>query len=131
MAHVKPFVMDGIEYNVNVMELERGFEVIDSAKAGRTQNGDMYRDPVGTFYNYTITIEQKEGDIAALDALWEAMSQPVDSHLCTFPYNQTTLTQRMYVTSGKQKIRNIKTSRTEWDSMSISFIAMSPRVVAS
>ncbi len=130
MAHVKPFVMDGIEYNVNVMELTRKFSVLDSAKSGRTQNGNMYRDPIGTFYNYSIVIEQRGGDYDDLDALWDAMSQPTESHVCTFPYNQVVMSQRMYVTSGEQKVRRIHGTYTEWDSITINFIAMEPKAVA-
>lgn len=126
---VKPFVMDGIPYNVNVMELTRKFSVLDSAKSGRTQDGSMYRDPIGTFYNYSIVIERRGSDNAALDALWDAMSQPVPSHVCTFPYNQTVMSQQMYVTSGEQKIKRIYDNHTEWDSMSVNFIAMQPKVV--
>ncbi len=129
MTHVKPFVMDGIPYNVNVMELTRKFSVLDSAKSGRTQNGNMYRDPIGTFYNYSMVIEKKDGDYNALDALWDAMSQPVPSHVCTFPYNQTVLSQQMYVTAGEQKVRRIHDTYTEWDSITINFIAMEPKVV--
>lgn len=126
---VKPFVMDGVEYNVNVMELTRKFSVLDSAKAGRTQNGNMYRDPIGTFFNYSIVIERRGSDQNSLDALWDALAQPVDSHVCTFPYNQTTLSQRMYVTTGEQKISRIHRDSTTWESMTISFVAMEPKVV--
>ncbi len=127
---VKPLIMDGVEYNVNVLSLERSFTVMDSSKSGRTQNGDMYRDPIGTYYNYTITIAERNGDHDALDDFWDAISQPVVSHVCVFPYNQDTLTQKMYVTSGSQGIRRIYSNHTEWGEIEVNYIAMSPKVVA-
>lgn len=126
---VKPFIMDGIEYNVNVLSLERSFTVMDSGKSGRTQNGEMYRDPIGTYYNYTMTIAERNGDYEALDELWEAVSQPIVSHDCVFPYNQDTLTQKMYVTSGSQEIKRIYPNSTEWGEISLNFVAMSPKVI--
>lgn len=126
---IKPFVMDGIEYNIDVISLERSFTVMDSSKANRTQSGEMYRDPVGTYYNYTMTVAERDGDPDSLDAFWDAVSQPVDSHVCVFPYNQETLTQRMYVTSGKQQIRRINERNTSWGDISLNFIAMIPKVV--
>lgn len=126
---VKPFVMDGIEYNVWVEELERSFSVLDTDKTGRTQDGNMYRDPIGTYYNYSMTVSDRDGDFQALDAFWDAISLPQESHVCEFPYNQETLTQRMYVTSGKQAIRQIHSNHTKWGSIKINFIAMSPEVV--
>lgn len=130
MTKVKPFVMDGVEYNVSVLELTRKFSVLDTSKSGRTQDGNMYRDPIGTFYNYSLTLDCRNSDRKAFDALWDALSAPVVSHICTFPYNQQTLSQRMYVTSGEQKVRIITDSGTVWDKMTINFIAMEPKVVA-
>lgn len=122
------FKIDGVGYNVNVTKLVRKFSVLDSEKSGRTMDGAMYRDPIGTFYNYEMTVSPDPGDPAALDAFWEAISKPVVSHVCVFPYNQKTLTQRMYVTSGEQALALISDSVSLWGDISISFIAMKPKV---
>lgn len=128
MANRNVFIMDGVAYNVHVTDMVRKFAVLDTDKSGRTMNGEMYRDPVGTFYNYSMTVSQRDGDTAAMDAFWEAISQPAESHNCTFPYNQTTLTQRMYVTSGEQGVVRICAEKTYWGEISVDFIAMSPKV---
>lgn len=128
MANVKPFLMDGVEYNVHVMDLARSFEVMETNLSGRTQDGQMYRDLVGTFYHYSMRIAQRDNDTAAMDAFWDAISNPQISHVCTFPYNQSTMTQRMYVKTGRQDIRRLKESRTEWGDIVIEFVAMAPRV---
>lgn len=125
----KPFVMDGIEYNVFVESLGRSFSVKDATKAKTTQDGEIYRDIIGTYYGYEMKVSERYGDRAALDAFWDAISQPVPYHVCIFPYNQETVTQKMYITSGKQLIRRISGSYTEWDSISVSFIAKNPRVM--
>lgn len=125
---MQPFMLNGVAYNVQVTKLTRKFSVMDSDKSGRTQNGDMYRDPIGTFYNYTMTVEPYSGDTAAMDAFWEAISQPVTSHVCTFPYGQNTLTQRMYITSGEQDLRLLKPDAAYWGELTVNFIAMSPKV---
>lgn len=124
------FKMDGVAYNVNVMALTRKFSVMDTEKSGRTQDGTMYRDTVGTYYNYTITIGERGGDAAALDAFWEAISKPVKSHVCVFPYGQKTLTQEMYVTSGEQALKLMRPDKNHWSEISVNFIAMKPEVVS-
>lgn len=129
MAQIQTFLMDGESYNVHVTKLTRKFSVLDTNKSGRTQDGEMYRDPIGTFYNYTMTVCAKDNDMEALDAFWEAISQPVNSHVCVFPYGQDTLTQRMYVTSGEQDIRLMREDKNRWGEISINFIAMGPKVV--
>ena len=125
---IKPFVMDGKEYNVHVMSLTRLFSVKDAIQPRTAQNGSIYRDPVGTYYNYSMTVRGRDDDPKAVDDFWDAVSAPVDSHVCEFPYNQSTLTQRMYITSGRQDIRRIHDSKTEWKDITIQFIAKSPKV---
>lgn len=123
------FILDGISYNVDVMSLAREFSVVENAASGVTQNGEIYRDPIGTYYNYTMTVAQKGNDFSSLDAFWDAISTPDVSHVCVFPYNQTTMTQRMYVTAGTQNVRRIRPGRVEWDEIVVSFTAMAPKVV--
>lgn len=123
------FLMDDIAYNVSVTALTRKFSVIDTEKSGRTQDGGMYRDIIGTFYNYTMTIQEQGGDHASLEAFWEAVSSPKDSHVCVFPYGQNTLTQKMYVTSGEQGLFLMQNNRNHWGEITLNFIAMDPKVV--
>lgn len=122
------FMVDGIAYNVDVLSLVRKFSVMDTDKSGRTQDGQMYRDVVGTFYNYTITVGVRGNDVQALEAFWEAISSPKTSHVCVFPYGQKTLTQRMYVTGGEQALKLMRDGINHWDSISVNFIAMGPEV---
>lgn len=124
----KPFLLDGTAYNVRVKKLTRKFSILDSSKTGRTQNGAMYRDVIGTYYNYSMVVEQYGQDQEALDSFWEAVSQPDKSHVCVFPYNQETLTQQMYVTSGEQDLMVCTERGIFWGEMTLNFIAMRPRV---
>lgn len=123
------FEIDGVGYDVDVVELKREFSVLDTDNSGRTMDGSMYREPIGTYYNYTMTVRPKAGAQGDMDAFWEAISQPVVSHVCTFPYNQQTLTQRMYVTGGEQALSLLSEKGAAWGEASISFTALSPRVV--
>ncbi len=128
MADLQVFLMDGIAYNVSVTALTRKFSVMDTDKSGRTQDGQMYRDVIGTFYNYTMTVTQQGSDAASLDAFWEAISAPRVSHACVFPYGQKTLTQRMYVTSGEQELQRMEAEKNRWGEITVNFIAMGPEV---
>lgn len=122
------FEMDGAAYNVHVTKLTRKFSVLDTEEAGRTMDGQMYRDPIGTFYNYTMTVSPDPADPGAMDAFWEAISQPVKSRVCVFPYGQQTLTQRMYVTSGEQDVLRLTDRAAHWGEITVDFIAMGPKV---
>ena len=128
MDNTELFTIDGVGYNVRVTKLTRKFSVMDTEKSGRTMDGEMYRDPIGTFFNYTMTIAPCGSDADAMDAFWEAICQPVASHVCVFPYGQKMLTQRMYVTSGEQDLTVISAGKSYWGEISINFVAMGPKV---
>lgn len=126
---MQAFLMDGVAYNVRVSKLTRSFSVQDTDKTGRTQDGEMYRDIVGTFYNYSMEVAQMDNDRESFDSFWEAISRPVESHVCEFPYNQTVMTQKMYITSGEQDLISKTNNRSLWGAISLNYIAMSPKVV--
>ncbi len=120
--------MDGNLYNVRVLSLKRNFAIEEKGKTGRTQDGQMFRDVFGTYYHYTMKIAEQNGDQAALEAFWEAISQPKISHSCIFPYGQSMLTQRMYVTGGEQELRRMGNDGNLWGEMVVHFLAVEPEV---
>ena len=128
MAAGNVFQMDGISYNVRVLSLKRNFSLEEKGKTGRTQDGQMFRDLFGTYYHYTMTIAQQMDDRVALEAFWEAISQPKNSYICTFPYGQSTLTQRMYVTGGEQELKRMGKDGNIWGEIQVHFLGVEPEV---
>ena len=126
---ITQFMMDGETYNVQVMKLTRNFEIKEAIAAKYTQGGDIYRDLVGTYYNYTMTVRERNGDREALDAFWNAISKAVVSHDCVFPYNQSMLSQKMYVKNGSQDISRLYTDGAAWKDITVQFIAKEPKVI--
>ena len=129
MATSDVFQMDGKSYNVRVLSLKRNFTLEEKGKTGRTQDGQMFRDLFGTYYHYTMKIAEQVGDRAGLEAFWEAISQPKNSHICTFPYGQSTLTQKMYVTGGEQELKRMGADGNLWGEIQIDFLAVAPEVM--
>lgn len=126
---ITQFMMDGKTYNVQVMSLKRLFDIKEAIQAKYTQGGGIYRDLVGTYYNYQITVREKNGDREALDAFWDDISKPVASHDCVFPYNQTVLSQKMYVKNGSQDISRLYEDGAVWKDITIQFFAKAPKVI--
>lgn len=120
--------IDGTYFNIFIPEngIKRSFSVADSDKAGRNIMGQMIRDIIGTYYNYTVMFETKYLSHSEYDRLYEVLSAPVDYHVITAPYGQTTLTFNAYVTGGEDTIKRIDKSGNHWTGLSVDFISMSP-----
>lgn len=124
------FTIDGKEFNVTVPSggIQRSFSVLDTDKTGRSQSGDMIRDIIGTYYNYSIAINTKLLKNKEYDDLYEIISSPVEYHMLTVPYGQTTLTFKAYVTSGTDSFDTVgKNGAKRWKGLKLNFVAMSPQ----
>ena len=121
--------IDGKYYNITVPEkgIKRSFSVLDTDESGRSTSGDMIRDIIGTYYNYTIMFETKKLNRDEYDELYEVLSAPVDYHVITVPYGQTVLTFNAYVTKGDDTLQHIDGIGNDWSGLSIDFIATSPQ----
>ncbi len=121
--------IDGKYYNISIPGngIRRSFAVTDTDNSGRNISGEMLRDIIGTYYNYTIQFNTKQLNPAEYDDLYETLSAPVDYHTITVPYGQTTLTYKAYVTGGNDSLSHRNSLGNKWTGLSIDFIAMSPQ----
>ena len=120
--------LDGKEYpNLHVVSLKRSFAVLDGDNAGRVMTGAMTRDIIGTYYNYSMEIDPVSSDLTEYDEFYEAISAPVDSHVLTVPYAQTTITFDAYVANGEDELVSKYGSRNDWQNLAINFVAMKPK----
>lgn len=123
-----PIVVDGVTYpNIYVLSLKRSFSVLDGDNAGRVMTGDMIRDIIGTYYNYSLEIDSDESDPAEYDRLYEVLSAPVNSHTITVPYGQGAVTFKAYVTNGDDNLVKCYEEINGWNGLSVNFIAMGPK----
>lgn len=123
------FSVDGQTYNVIVPTggLKRSGQILDGQNAGRLQSGRMERDIIGTYYNYSLTIDTRGLSNAAYDSLYQVLTAPVDYHVITMPYGQGTITFDAYVSGVEDQMLSNNGSRTFWGEMTVDFIAMGPQ----
>ena len=122
------FKIDGIAYDVFVPEegIKRGFSVTDTDNAGRAINGDMIRDIIGTFYNYTIDIYPKKDNPSDYWKLYNLLSAPKEYYELTVPFNGGWLMYKAYITNGQDVLKTMKNGN-KWRGLSVNFISMTPQ----
>lgn len=134
MANMKYIMMvDGKSYNVRLPQggVKRSFSILDGENSGRVQTGDMVRDIIGTYYNYSIKIEQDPLYPSDYDDLYEVVSNPVDFHTIVVPYAQGIYQFEAYITDGSDTLSFINPNdyTNMWDGLELNFVAMKPRKV--
>ena len=129
MSHFTIFTVDGVESDVNVMKLSRKAKVTDTDNSGRTLDGVMHRDIIGTYYNYTLEVQAKDGKHQDYDRLYDVVSAPQDSHDFVILYGQETLSFKAYVTTAEDSMirRNDVNLWGYEDTLKLDFVAMEPQ----
>ena len=119
------FTIDGKSYNVSVTDLQRKASVLDGENAGRVMSG-LIRI-IGTYYNYSMTLDTRSLDFADYDALYELLTAPVDCHSITVPSGQGTATFDAYISNADDVLNRMDGSRNLWGDLQINFVAMAPK----
>lgn len=148
---MKWFKIDGVEYKVRVFEPEESFTITYSENTGRTldKGAPMVLDPIGTFFNYTLTVGMLKGFENDFESLWALLSFPRNEGLrVEFPRSRNTMWTTegdngeiidgfyAYVSSGKRKIKKIienvdgELKEVVYDTFAINFIATKAQVIA-
>lgn len=123
------FTLDGKAYNVFVPAdgIRRSGQILDGENAGRTLSGMMIRDIIGTYYNYSISIDTQQLQVEEYDALYDAVTAPVDYHELTVPYGQGELSFRAYITGAEDVLKTMESGINRWGDLTLSFVAMAPQ----
>lgn len=132
MASKFKLSIDGKTYNIILPYegVKRSFSILDGDNAGRVQTGDMVRDIIGTYYNYTLDVEQDPLYPKDYDDLFEKVSEPVDYHTIIAPYGQELYQFKAYISDGSDTLKYIDVNGLHyWSGLSLNFVAMSPKRV--
>lgn len=122
-------IVDGIEYKVNVIKPSRelSFEITEGKNTGMSLAFREIRDIGGTKYNYTMRVEPLRDFPEDFDALFWALSAPVDSHRVEMPFAQTTLEFDAAIRSGRIIDGDVSGGFRRWYGMEITFEAIEPQ----
>lgn len=127
----KFFKIDGKNYNIAVTDLKRSAAVLDGENAGRVKSGAMVRDIIGTYYNYSMTLDTSSISPSDYDELYNTVTAPVDSHNVTLPFGQSIISFKAYVSGAEDTLVKTKSATDDneaiWQGLTVTFTAMKPQ----
>lgn len=124
------FKIDGKGFSgVGVESLKRSFRIPDGTNAGDMLSGDYERDLVGTYYDYDLVITTSDLAVNEYDALFEALSAPVNSHMVEMPYGMTSITFEAMIEGGDDELIPMDDG-TWWGNLNVNIRAKKPQRLA-
>ena len=118
--------IDGIGYKIGIIKVTRK-ATINYENHGTTLDGIEHADPLGTYYDYEVTINTLALNVAEYDSLYEVLTAPVEYHFVTLPYGQESISFRARIKLSSDNINaNYKNFRS-WTGLKITFEAIEPQ----
>ena len=116
--------IDGITYNIPIMELSRKADVLDKY-ANRTEDGILHREIIGVYFNYQLKLGSTTNQ-AEYAKLWDKLTQPEEFHEVTVPDEKGDYTFKAYFSNVSDQLMLIKNGKNYWKELCVNFIAQSP-----
>ena len=118
--------MDNIHFDIPLVSLKRSADFLDKF-AERTEDGDLKRELIGVYYNFTLTV----GDSAAFgdsdyNEFWNKMTEPVEFHDFVLPTGTGTYSFRGYISSVSDEYKKILDGEAEFSAFTCKMTAKQP-----
>ena len=116
-------IIDGVSYNVAITSLKRKADILDKS-ANRTEDGELHREVIGTYYNYTLAIGVVN-DEELYNTLFEVLSEPVAYHEVVLPHDNISF--KGYFSSVQDEVVRLTETGAKFKGLTCNLIAKSPR----
>lgn len=122
------FSIDGQTFNIKIAQdsIKRSAQILDSDETERKQDGDIYRDIIGKYVNYTLSVDTSLLDVEQYDTLFDILSAPVEKHSVTMPYGQSSITFDAYCSGVEDTLKRVEGNKQIWGGMTWTFVANGP-----
>lgn len=107
MKFTRGISVDGTYFDIPMVSLKRSADFLDKY-AERTEDGELHRELIGVYYNYTMTAGSSDhfGD-TDYDAFWEKMTEPVEYHEISLPTKRGSYDFVAYISSVADEYQKI------------------------
>ena len=122
----KHIIIDGKEYNVAIVQLQRKADILDRY-AERSEDGVLHREVIGTFINYALKIGTVN-DIDLYEELFDVLSAPVASHMVELPNDHIRF--EGYFSSIQDEVQLVRDDGTIYKNLVCRLTATRPRRTA-
>ena len=116
--------IDNIYFDIPMVSLKRNADVLDKY-ANRTEDGDLKREIIGVYYNFTLTVGVVENP-AVYQSLWDKLTEPTEFHTVELPDINGVYRFTAYISSVSDEYMKIKNNSASFQGLTAKFTAKSP-----
>lgn len=125
MKYTQGIFVDGTYFDIPIVSLQRTADFLDKDSTGRTEDGDMYRELIGVYYNYTLMVGTVN-DTGNYRRFYDKMTEPTEFHDFILPDSEGKYEFRGYVNSVSDEMSKIYANKTEFKGFTCKMTAKEP-----
>lgn len=126
MKFTRGIYVDGTFFDIPMISLKRNADFLDKY-AERVETGDLERELIGVYYNYTLTVGTSDAfGETDYDAFWDKMTEPVEFHEISVPSKSGYYTFTGYISSVSDEYEKILDDDAVFKGFTCKFTAKSP-----
>lgn len=124
IGYTQGIYIDSQFFDVPLVSVKRNFDFLDKY-AERTEDGDLKRELIGVYANYTMNFGIIDDD-NLYDRLVDKLTEPVEFHDFVLPSTKRSYSFRGYVSSLSDEMLKIEKNTVKFQGLTCKYIAKKP-----
>lgn len=125
MTFTQGIYIDGILFDVPLVSVKRTFSVLDKTAERDEEAGDLYREILGVYANFTLNFGIIDND-ELYSKLIDKLTEPVNYHEFSVPITRGNFEFIGYISEVSDEILKIYEDTTTFQNLSCRFTAKKP-----
>ena len=125
MLYTQGIYIDDMYFDVPLVSVKREAKVLDKFAEREEESGDMLRELLGVYLNYTMNFGTIDDD-DLYERLFDKLTEPVAFHDVTLPSTKKSYTFKCYVSSVSDEMEKIMDDTVKFKGLTCKYIAKAP-----
>ncbi len=125
MLYTQGIYIDDMYFDVPLVSVKREAKVLDKYAEREEDTGDLLRELIGVYLNYTMNFGTIDDD-DLYERLFDKLTEPVAFHDVTLPSTKKSYSFRCYVSSVSDEMEKILDDTVKFKGLTCKYIAKAP-----
>lgn len=125
MLYTQGIYIDDMYFDVPLVSVKREAKVLDKYAEREEDTGDLLRELIGVYLNYTMNFGTIDDD-DLYERLFDKLTEPVAFHDVTLPSTKKSYTFKCYVSSVSDEMEKILDDTVKFKGLTCKYIAKAP-----
>lgn len=125
MEFTQGITIDGTLYNVPLLSIKRNFDVLDKYAERNEEDGDLKREILGVYANYTLSFGTIDDD-DTYEKLIDKLTEPIEFHDFVVPTTKGPFEFKGYISQVSDEITKIMKDTAKFKGLSCKFTMKKP-----